>query len=197
MALEPQTYIFISRSGGGKGTQIALLRQYFDDHDLGEVFHLEVGDIFRNFFQQDTYVSNLAKEITNRGELQPSFLAVWAWGTDLIKNLEAHHHLFIDGTPRQTDEQQILVEALNFFGRKKITVVHVNISRECALDRMTSRHRDDDNIDGIKKRLDWFDKDVLPVLEVFKQNPDCTYLEIDGEREIDDIHRDILSKIKL
>lgn len=197
MALEPQTYIFISRSGGGKGTQISLLQQYFDDHDLGEVFHLEVGDIFRNFFKQDTYASNLAKEITNRGELQPSFLAVWAWSSDLIKNLKMHHHIFVDGTPRQTDEQQILVEALEFFGRKKFTVVHVNISRECALTRMTSRHRDDDNIDGIKKRLDWFDKDVLPVLGVFKKNPNCTYLEINGERDIEEIHKDILVKLGL
>jgi len=197
MSLEPQTYIFISRSGGGKGTQIALLRQYFDDHDLGEVFHLEVGDIFRNFFKQDTFASNLAKEITNRGDLQPSFLAVWAWSSDLIKNFKENQHLFIDGTPRQVDEEALLREALNFFKRNKFTVIYVNISRECALERMTARHRDDDNIDGIKKRLDWFDNDVLAVLEIFKKNSNCRFIEVDGEREIDEIHKEILVKLNL
>ncbi len=197
MKLEPQTYIFISRSGGGKGTQISLLRQYFDDHDFGEVFQLEVGDIFRQFIAKDTYASKLAKEVINRGELQPSFLAIWAWSVDMINNIKSDNHVFIDGTPREVDEQQILIEALNFFERKQFTVFYLNISRECALERMTSRKRDDDNSDSIQKRLNWFDKDVLPVLENFKKDPNCKFIEIDGEREIDEIHKELLEKLEI
>lgn len=196
MNIEPKTYIFISRSGGGKGTQIALLDRYFYDNDFGEVFHCEVGDTFRKFFKQNTFASKLAKEVTNTGKLQPSFLAIWAWANDLIR-LKENQHLFIDGTPRKVDEQLVLNEALSFFGRKNFTVVYINISRECALKRMSERKRADDNLDGIKKRLDWFDKDVLPVLEEFKKNEKCTFLEIDGEKGIDDIHKDLLSKLNL
>jgi adenylate kinase family enzyme len=197
MPLEPQTYIFISRSGGGKGTQVDLLKKYFEKNNLGKVFHLETGGTFRNFFSEGSHASLLAKEISNRGELLPSFLAVWAWGSDLIRNVEQENHIFLDGTPRQLDEQQMLIEALKFFNRNNFTVINVNISRECALGRMLSRKREDDNIDGITKRLDWFDTDVFPVLEVFKKNPDCRYIEVDGEKEIDEIHQDILAKLKL
>ena len=76
--IKENTFIFISRSGGGKGTQVALLEQYIKDNDLGDFFHLEAGDRFRAFFKKNTYTSNLAKEITNKGGLQPAFLAVWA-----------------------------------------------------------------------------------------------------------------------
>jgi adenylate kinase len=197
MNLEPKTIIFISRSGGGKGTQISLLKQYFKENDLGETYQLELGDTFRQFFKENTYASSLAKEITNRGDLQPSFLAIWAWSSDLIKNLRPDLHLFIDGTPRQVDEEEILIEALDFFNRKKFTVVYINISRECAFSRMNERKRDDDNAEGIKRRLSWFDKDVLPVLDTFKQNSNCKYIEVNGEQEIDDIHKEILQKLQI
>jgi adenylate kinase family enzyme len=197
MNLEPKTIIFISRSGGGKGTQISLLKQYFKENNLGETYQLELGDTFRKFFDENTFASSLAKEITHRGELQPSFLAIWAWSTDLIKNLKPEQHLFIDGTPRKVEEEEILIEALDFFNRKNFTVIYINISRECAFQRMSERKRDDDNVDGIQKRLNWFDGDVLPVLDAFKKNSNCKYVEVNGENEIDDIHKEILQKLEI
>jgi len=196
--MKNDTYIFISRSGGGKGTQIALLEKHFEDNDLGETLHLEAGDRFRDFISYDTYSGKLARARNDAGLLQPSFLAVWAWGGEIIRKLKPEHNLFIDGTPRQMDEALILEEALEFYDRKKVTVVHVKVSREWAIQRMTERKRDDDKTVGaMKKRLDWFDSDVLPVLNYFSKNEKYRLVEVDGEREMGDVHKEILEKLNV
>jgi adenylate kinase family enzyme len=192
------TYIFISRSGGGKGTQIALLEEHIKDNSMGEVFHLEAGDEFREFISGNTYSSNLAKEINDKGELQPAFLAVWAWSNEFIKNLKKEHILMIDGTPRKLIEAKLLEEALDFYGREKIKIVFINVSREWAIERMKERKRKDDkSFESIAKRLDWFDDQVLPVLDYFKKNDNYEILEINGEQTIGAVHREIIEKLGL
>lgn len=196
--LKENTFIFISRSGGGKGTQVALLEQYIKDNDLGNFFHLEAGDRFRAFFKKNTYTSNLAKEITNKGGLQPAFLAVWAWGTELIEGLKKGQILVIDGNPRKIIEAQLLDEAFDFYGRKKIKVILIDVSREWAIDKMKKRQRaDDKSFDARKKRLDWFDSDVVPVIKFFEKNKNYEVLKINGEQEIDEVHREILKALKI
>jgi len=72
---EKKTIIFIGNSGCGKGTQANLIEKKFKD--LGEkVFHLEIGDEFRDLLNMTTYTASLAREISEKGELQPEFLAV-------------------------------------------------------------------------------------------------------------------------
>lgn len=192
------TYIFISRSGGGKGTQVALLEQYIKDNDLGEVFHLEAGDRFRKFFKEGTYTSNLAKEITNHGGLQPSFLAVWAWGGELIEGLKQDQILVIDGNPRKIEEAHLLDEAFDFYGREKVKVVYIDISNEWAIERMLERQRPDDKqIESRKSRLDWFETDVKKVIKFFETDDRYDVIKINGEQEIDEVHREILKKLEI
>lgn len=196
--MKDDTYIFISRSGGGKGTQVALLEQYIADNDLGEVFHLEAGDRFRNFFKQNTYTSNLAKDITNHGGLQPSFLAVWAWGGELIEGLKKDQILVIDGNPRKIEEAHLLDEAFDFYERGKVKVVYIDVSKDWAIERMTERKRaDDKDFESRKKRLDWFETDVKKVLKFFEVNDKYEVIKINGEQEIDEVHREILTKLNI
>jgi adenylate kinase family enzyme len=195
--MKDDTYIFISRSGGGKGTQIALLKQYFEDNDMGQVFHMEAGDRFRNFFAQKTYSSKLAKEISNKGGLLPSFLAIWGWSVEFIEHADKDNILIIDGTPRKLDEAKILNEALEFYGRTKVKVVLIDISREWAIKRMEERRREDDkDIESRTKRLDWFDSDVVPVLKYFEEHPNYEVIKVNGEQSIKEVHDEVLDKIR-
>jgi adenylate kinase family enzyme len=71
----PKTIIFIGNSGCGKGTQANLIEKKFKDN--GEkVFHLETGNEFRDLLNMTTYTAELARGVSERGELQPEFLAV-------------------------------------------------------------------------------------------------------------------------
>lgn len=193
--MSPFTFVFIGRSGCGKGTQAGLLMQQVAEKNPGEpIFYLETGQKFRDFTAGEGYTNDLARAVQKEGGLQPAFLAVWMWSHILIEKLTSGNHLFIDGTPRKLGEAIIFTESMKFYSRKPF-IIHLNVSRKWSEDRLTERHRTDDMIDVIKKRLDWFDTDVLPAIEYFKNSSDVTFLEINGERSIQEIQDDILGKL--
>ena len=113
------TNIFIGRSGCGKGTQIKQLTQSVESQDWKRVFHLEAGDRFRKFIEEESYSTKLAREISDDGGLQPEFLSIWAWGGELAKGFKEDQHLFIDGTPRRLIEAKILESVFDFYNIEK------------------------------------------------------------------------------
>lgn len=193
--MSPHTFVFVGRSGCGKGTQAELLMQYMKEKFPDEpIFYLETGQRFRDFIGTPGYTNSLAKQIQEKGGLQPAFLAVWMWAHIFVEKLVGNENLFIDGTPRKLAEAIIFSESMKFYGRKPY-IVFLNVSRKWSEDRLKERQRTDDMSEIIKNRLDWFDTDVVPAIEYFKTNPDVDFLDIDGERSIQDIQDNIMSKI--
>ncbi len=190
---EPQTLIFIGRAGSGKGTQAELLIKHlkstYPDHP---VLYAYTGDRFREFVSKDTYSSRLAREVNDAGGLQPSFAAVTMWGNLLFDKMVGGEHLIFDGTPRTYSEALMLDTAMDFYQRAEPKVIYLNIHDDCAHGRLTKRGRVDDHSEGIKKRLAWFEKDVVPALDYFRTNPRYTVLEIDGDKGIEEIHHQIV-----
>ena len=193
-----QTFIFIGRSGSGKGTQAELLMDYLKSKaPESQIFYLESGQKFREFFAEDNFTTRLAEEIYNKGGLQPEFLAVWLWSSALVKNIKEDTTLVLDGTPRKLHEAHILDSALKFYKRGKPSVIYINVSRGWAYDRLKNRGRSDDVSErDINKRLDWFDSDVVPALSFFRDNPDYNFYDIEGEQTIEKVHNEILFKLK-
>jgi len=192
------TNIFIGRSGCGKGTQIEQLTQLVESSDWKRVFHLEAGDRFRNFIEGKSYSAKLAKEIAEDGGLQPEFLSIWAWGGELAKGFDKDQHLFVDGTPRRLIEAKILESVFDFYNIEKVNIIYLNVSRDWATSRMKARGRADDLEDhDIKKRLDWFDDEVSPVIDYYRSHKNHNFIEINGEQEIDKVHEDIISTLDL
>ena len=194
------TYIFIGRSGCGKGTQSKLMIDYIKQTaGLAEnpVLHVETGAHLREFIQGPSLASREAKQIMDAKELQPSFVSNFIWSKVLIENVTGEEHLIIDGSPRKLVEAQILDSGLSFLGRVKPKVVHLNVSREWSKERLLDRGRADDDILGIEKRLDWFDGEVAPVIEFFRNADNFDYLDINGEQPIEKVHQDILEQSNL
>ncbi|OIO33199.1 MAG: hypothetical protein COZ49_00495 [Candidatus Yonathbacteria bacterium CG_4_10_14_3_um_filter_47_65] len=192
-----KTFIFIGTSGCGKGTQAKLLRAYLEKNDHGiEIFYLQTGSHFREFIKGDTYTQKLANEIMEDGEREPDFLAVWIWSEAFIKNIENKEHFIIDGTPRSLNEAVVLDTAIRFYKRGKPYVVFINTSREWARERLRGRGRADDKEESdVENRLNFFETDVMPAVEYYRQNPDYIFLEINGEQSIEDVHHDIAAKL--
>lgn len=193
--MQPQTFIFIGRSGCGKGTQAKLLIDYLKSNSSNPVFYLESGEKFREFISSSSYTAKLAREIAQKGGLQPAFLAIHIWSHLMIEQMEAEKHVVIDGSPRKLDEAKILGEALAFYNRKP-TVIYMNVSRIWAEDKLVKRGRADDKTkEEIKKRLDWFETDVAPTISYLKESPFYNFIEINGEPSIEEVHAQILSKL--
>jgi hypothetical protein len=52
-----QTFIFIGRSGCGKGTQVALLQEYIKTRDHKRpILYIETGERFRNLLRSLVYL---------------------------------------------------------------------------------------------------------------------------------------------
>jgi len=197
--MSPKMFIFIGRSGCGKGTQARLLEEYLKKEDPGrEIFYLETGQRFRDFIKEDNLSSKLSLAISQEEKLQPSFLAVWMWSHLLIENLNGDEHIISDGTPRSIDEARVLDSAIRFYNRVPAYVVYLDVSRNWAEKRLQSRGRaDDQHKDGIKKRLDWFETSVLPAVEHLREHPEYLFLDINGERPMEEVHQEIIKKIEL
>lgn len=59
------------------------------------------------------------------------------------------------------------------------------------------RKRYDDTEEDIRKRLSWYETEVKPALDHFRNRRDVTVLDIDGNRPIEEIHQDIVKKVGL
>jgi len=192
--MEKQVYIFIGKSGCGKGTQAELLMRYLTDKER-KIFSLEIGKKFREFVKGDSYSSKLSSEIGKKGGLQPEFLAVLMWASSMVEKVKGDEDFVLDGVPRKMIEAKILDSALDFYGFEKPIVVFVNVSRGWSEEKLLGRGRDDDDREEIKRRLDWYETEVAPVVEWYKNNDSYKFLDINGEQTVEEVHQEIMEKI--
>jgi adenylate kinase family enzyme len=77
--MEKNLYIIIGRSGCGKGTQAALIKNEFEEKFNQDMKHITTGGNFRDFIEKDMYTAKHSKEIIDAGGLMPEFLSIWGW----------------------------------------------------------------------------------------------------------------------
>jgi adenylate kinase len=191
-----QTFIFIGRSGCGKGTQVALLQEYIKKEDNKRyIFYIETGERFRQFIKEHSLSSRLSAEIYKTGSRQPDFVAVWMWAHLLVERMTGEEHIIFDGTPRSLQEAQIIDTAITFYNRQRPHVIYLNISRETSKARMIARHRMDDIEEEIERRLNWFETDVLPAVEYFRKYPKYNFIELDGNRPVEVVQQELVFRV--
>lgn len=195
-----ETFIFIGRSGCGKGTQADLMQEYIKrtDSEKREILYIETGELFRKFIKGKGYSSRLSREIDEKDERQSDFLACSMWGNILIDKLEDNTHIIFDGVARSFPEAVLISTAMRFYKRQNPTVVHINVSRQWSEEHLLKRKEgraDDSSVERIQGRLDWFDQDTLPAITYFKTTPLYKFIEVNGEQPIEKVHSDIISKL--
>lgn len=195
--MNPQTCIFIGRSGCGKGTQAELLQKKFQEKTPATpIFYLETGERFREYIRQGTYSSNLSKDIMDNGGLQPEFLAVWNWSSLFIEKMKGNEHLVLDGTPRKLDEAEVLDSAMKFYNREKPFVIFLDVSKEFSIARFKDRGRaDDKSLQAIEERMKWYEEHVVAAVRYYWQNDNYRLLHINGEQSVENVHAEIISKM--
>jgi len=196
--MKPQLFIFIGRSGCGKGTQIKMLAEVLQKRDPEHgILLIQTGEEFRHFIEGNSLTQNKTKEIYKVGGLMPEFLTAAMWTKPLIEKYTGNEHIFFDGTPRRYHEAGVLDSVVDFYGLGKPWVIDIHISPEEATKRLLMRKRMDDTVEDIKKRLGWYDTYVVPTINYYRDNRDYQFLEIDGERPMEAIHADIVQKLAL
>ena len=190
--LAGSTFVFIGRSGCGKGTQVALLEDFL--HKEGyQVLRITTGDLGRELAQKKTLIGAWVQRIFEEGKLFPSWLALTLWLRELENALmDTRQVLLIDGAPRRLFEAQTLDELMTAVDRPAPIPVYLDISEDEARRRLASRSRDDDKkAYTVDMRLAWFTTDVMPVLDYYKER----LMTISGEGTIDEVHQRLLQRI--
>lgn len=196
--MEPLTFIFFGRSGCGKGTQAKLLLNFLREKDTTrKTLYIETGARFREFAEEANFTSDLCGKVMKSGGLLPAFLPIWIWTDFLIKNVSGNEHMILDGLSRRQSEAPILDSAMKFYNRHKPVVFLIDVSREWSKQRLLSRGRSDDTKQDIEERLTWYETNVMPTVEFFKNNPDYNFIVINGEQEITKVQQDILESVSL
>lgn len=196
---EKKFYIIIGRSGCGKGTQANLLKGFLENKGAEKVLHVTTGGGFRAFAETGSYSAKLSQEVTLRGGLSPEFLAVWNWSNIFVKNLTGNETIILDGAPRRLMEVEPLHSAIHFYGyAQHATIIYLDVSEHFALSRLAERNREDDKVtENAKRKMAWFEEDILPIIDNYSHDPRYKFVHIKGEQSIEDVHHDILEKLEL
>lgn len=191
----PTASIFIGRSGCGKGTQAELYMNKLKETSNSKILHIETGFFLRELAKKDSYTAKVVKEVIEGGGLIPESIVVGLWAGYLMNNFSGKENLVFDGAPRRLLEAEVLDNGLMFYNITKYRVIYMNVSKEWATERLLARLRKDDTKAGIEKRMEWFDKDIMPSIEFFKNNKNCDFFDINGEQTIEQVHDEIISKV--
>jgi len=194
-----KVFIFLGRSGCGKGTQADLLMSHLcgAGDKTCKNLHIESGALLREFAKGEKYTQKKIKEVLAGGVLVPESMIVALWTDYLIANFSGTENMIFDGTPRKIREAQLLDDALHFYDIKNPVVIYVNVSREWSKKRLLGRARKDDTPDAIEKRLAWFETEVSKTLDFYRTNSYYNFIEINGEQPIEDVQNEILAKLGL
>lgn len=175
--------ILIGIQGAGKSTQGNLL-----SHNL-KIPYLSTGHIFREMSKEKTSLGRYIKEIMNAGFLIPDEKTVEIV-SEYLKKPEYADGYILDGFPRTLEQVE---KFKNGVGK----VVYLRVSDKEALWRLSYRNgdnRDDETLAAIRKRIELFHRLTEPVLNYYQKKG--LLAEIDGEKSVEDIHKEILEKIK-
>jgi len=198
--------IFFGMQGAGKGT---LGKAVAEKHGL-KVF--ETGAELRRLAQEDSELGQKVKSIIEAGKLVPNEV-VMEIVEDFMNNLPPNTNILFDGIPRKVVQAESLNALLDKHNRKYKAVL-IDIQKETALKRLTARRickdckaiypvsyekdacecgselvtRADDNPEAIQTRLDAYEQETVPAIEMYNDK----LIKIDGEPTIEEVEKSAL-----
>lgn len=154
--------IFLGPPGAGKGTQAQILSE---NHQIP---HVSTGDILRAAVEQQTPLGKQAKDYMNRGELVPDALIL-----DLIQDRLSYEDAvsgwILDGFPRNVNQAAFLEDLLTKLEQSADCVLNLVVPDKVLLERLLARKRKDDNESTIRRRLEIYHQDTVPVINFYLQ----------------------------
>jgi adenylate kinase len=182
--------LLIGPPGAGKGTQAALLSEHFS------VPAISTGDIFRYNVKNQTPLGVEAKGYMDRGEYVPDSLTN-ALVRDRLSHDDAQKGFLLDGYPRTIDQVHERDSILADSGRKLDVVVQLTADNEELVRRLAKRAeiegRADDTPEVIRRRLEVYDSQTAPLIDVYASRG--LVAMIDGLGEINDVTERIVEAL--
>jgi len=183
--------LLIGTPGAGKGTQAARLAEAFG------IPAISTGDIFRANVKNETELGRQAKAFMDRGEYVPDSLTN-ALVRDRLSHEDAKNGFLLDGYPRTADQVAELDNILAEQGEALDAVVQLTADTDEVVRRLLNRAieqgRADDTEEVIRHRLDVYEEQTAPLIEVYSARN--LVREVDGLGAVAEVTERILSALK-
>lgn len=182
--------LIMGPQGVGKGTQAALLAEHFN------IPAISTGDIFRYNLKNQTELGKKAQAFIDKGELVPDELT-----NEIVKDRlamqDAQSGWILDGYPRNASQVEALDAMLEQLGTPLDRVVALEAGRDILLERMAKRAqeqgRSDDTPEVIAKRLETYERETAPLLDIYESRG--LLLRVNGVGEITQISENIIAEL--
>lgn len=182
--------LIMGPQGVGKGTQAALLAEHFN------IPAISTGDIFRYNLKNQTELGKKAQAFIDKGELVPDELT-----NEIVKDRlamqDAQSGWILDGYPRNASQVEALDAMLEQLGTPLDRVVALEAGRDILLERMAKRAqeqgRSDDTPEVIAKRLETYERETAPLLDIYESRG--LLLRVNGVGEIAQISENIIAEL--
>lgn len=183
--------ILFGPPGCGKGTQSEKLIHHYS------LRHLSTGDLLRLEMKQQTPLGLEAKKFADQGNLVPDEIMIGMISTVLDAYPQVGGFLF-DGFPRTVAQAEALDKLLEL---KKTTigrVLFLQVDEEELIKRLlhrglTSGRADDTNEEILRKRLQVYKTETLPVAGHYKKAGKVE--DINGEGSIEEVFERLTTAI--
>ncbi len=182
--------LIVGPQGSGKGTQGVRIAETYG------IPVVSTGDMFRANIKQGTPLGLQVTEILDRGDLVPDELT-GEIVRDRLSQDDAENGFLLDGYPRNTAQVAHLDAFLAESGQALDAVILLEVPREESLARLTLRAteqgRADDTPEAIAHRLDIYEHETAPIIDVYSEKGIVD--RIDGTGELDVITERILAAL--
>jgi adenylate kinase len=174
--------LLIGAPGAGKGTQAVQLAETFG------IPAISTGDIFRYNVKNETELGKLAKSFMDRGEYVPDSVT-----NDLVRSrlaeADAAAGFLLDGYPRTAEQVVELDGMLEAAGTQLDAVVLLTADTDEVVRRLLNRAveqgRADDTEDVIRRRLEVYEEQTAPLINVYESRN--LVVTIDGLGEVAEV----------
>ena len=171
--------IFLGIQGSGKSTQAKIAAEKLS------LPYIETSQLLREKSKSKDEDAKRIAEALDKGNLVPNEITIRTLKERLEKP-DCQKGYILDGYPRNDDQFQNLDSDID-------KVFYVMVSDEEAIKRLSKRGRHDDSGQALERRIELYHRQTEPILDKFRSR--AILEEVDGERSIEEIAKDIESKV--
>ena len=205
--------VLFGAPGSGKGTQAALLEEWY------VIPHLSTGDILRQEVAEGSELGRQAKAYMERGDLVPDALIAGMVGSKLADS-ETERGFLLDGFPRTVPQATVLESTMDGLGRVLDRVIYLDVPEEELVSRLAARRvcpqcgasyyvsagsddgarcerdgavlyrRPDDAPESVRRRLSVYFTSTLPVLQYYRERE--LVAEVDAKGTVQEVAQRIV-----
>ena len=211
----PTFIVLLGPPGVGKGTQAKILAE-----KTGLV-HVSSGELFRENLKNQTELGKQAKTYIDKGELVPDDVTIsmirerlsrpdckmgaildgfprTPVQADALEKMLSEFNGQVDTVPYITGEESVLVERVSgrWTCRASGHIYHEKFSPPhqpgvCDVDGSELYQRDDDKVDTVKKRIQIYRTQTMPLVDYYRQRGKL--VEIDGMQAVEVVNAALLT----